>query len=378
MYTEWQNITILEFAFLSSGGIFALVWGLSLLFARGDYFSKFMPALLFITGSWLLSGAYFFSPFLFEYPVFFGIFPPLQYLMAPLIFLYLKEILLKGEERSMPPSRLWPHTVPSLLAGLFMLPYLFWSHETRILYLQNPTANSGFYYFVLGKLSPGVKVFILIYLMYFSGRYREYFTNIKVYPSFVRNIIIYFICILLISVGVGLTGFVLNIPELITLSAMSAPLVVFSIYIIQARYPELEKEISKGAQKIRYSNSVITLLDIEKVMEKLENLMIREKIFSDEDLTLAKLARELEITPHQLSQLINEKLGKNFRQFINEYRVEEAKELLISDEKRTTLSIAFSVGFNSKSAFHRAFQSYTGLTPQKYRLENNPGSPMIK
>ncbi|HNF16549.1 MAG TPA: helix-turn-helix domain-containing protein, partial [Leptospiraceae bacterium] len=79
------------------------------------------------------------------------------------------------------------------------------------------------------------------------------------------------------------------------------------------------------------------------------------------------LSEELGISVHQLSQILNERLGKNFHQYINEHRIEEAKRMILDEPERTVLSVAYAVGFNSKSAFSKAFRTFTGITAQEYR-----------
>lgn len=95
--------------------------------------------------------------------------------------------------------------------------------------------------------------------------------------------------------------------------------------------------------------------------------MAKEKMYADEDLTLGTLASCVHLTAHQLSEFLNERLGKNFNQFVNEYRVAEARRMLLAEMDRTTLSIAYAVGFNSRSAFYRAFHKLTGQSPGKFR-----------
>ena len=97
--------------------------------------------------------------------------------------------------------------------------------------------------------------------------------------------------------------------------------------------------------------------------------MESEKPHLDSDLTLPKLADHLQIPPHHLSQIINESLKQNFFDFVNGYRVEEAKQLLLDPEKSsfTVLAIAEEAGFNSKTVFNTAFKKGTGKTPSAFR-----------
>jgi AraC-like DNA-binding protein len=92
-----------------------------------------------------------------------------------------------------------------------------------------------------------------------------------------------------------------------------------------------------------------------------------EKVFADEELTLPALADELGISPHQLSEILNREIGKNFNTFINEYRVKEAKELLVEQPGRSILSVGVAAGFNSGTTFNTVFGKITGMTPGRYR-----------
>jgi AraC-like DNA-binding protein len=114
-----------------------------------------------------------------------------------------------------------------------------------------------------------------------------------------------------------------------------------------------------------------TLNDKQKIvlLEKLEKIIQYDKIFINEKLSLDDVAVRLNTNTNYISQIINETYNKNFYNFINSYRVEEAKKLLTiaENEKFSILGIAQSVGFVSKSAFNVAFKRVTGLTPSEYK-----------
>src|SRR5690625_577176 len=97
--------------------------------------------------------------------------------------------------------------------------------------------------------------------------------------------------------------------------------------------------------------------------------MKANKPYLESDLTLPKLAEELDLSTHHLSQVINEMHGKNFFNFINKYRVAEVKRKIQDPEFQnySLLGIAYESGFNSKSAFNRVFKNVTGMTPSEYR-----------
>jgi AraC-like DNA-binding protein len=96
-----------------------------------------------------------------------------------------------------------------------------------------------------------------------------------------------------------------------------------------------------------------------------------ERPYLDFELTLQKLALKTDIPEKELSLLINHYLGKHFFDFINEYRINEAKVILANPDKKevTILEILYQVGFNSKSSFYTAFKKFTNKTPTQYRKE---------
>jgi AraC-like DNA-binding protein len=92
-----------------------------------------------------------------------------------------------------------------------------------------------------------------------------------------------------------------------------------------------------------------------------------DEVYKDPRLTLQSLSTRLGIQNHRLSQILNDHMGANFRTFINRLRVDEVKHLLADSPVMTILDIAYSVGFNSKSAFNTAFAKETGQPPSDYR-----------
>ena len=110
------------------------------------------------------------------------------------------------------------------------------------------------------------------------------------------------------------------------------------------------------------------------------DMTIRErKIYMEPDITLDTLAESLSIVPRDLSILVNRHFGVNFYEFINRYRIEEAKRMLMSDEYRSTTitEIYLEVGFNSKSVFYTFFKKLEGITPSQCRQASAASSTAI-
>jgi len=119
----------------------------------------------------------------------------------------------------------------------------------------------------------------------------------------------------------------------------------------------------------KYERSGLKEKDAKNYQQQLVRFMEEEKPYLDVDLTIHDISIQLDIPRHYLTQVINGLMGKNFYTFINEYRIEEVKKLLVNEEfsKYTLTSIAFEAGFNSKSSFNSIFKSSTGMTPTQFK-----------
>lgn len=110
-----------------------------------------------------------------------------------------------------------------------------------------------------------------------------------------------------------------------------------------------------------------------EVIQKLNSMIETNKLYRNPRLSLSDLSKVVDISERIISNAINQELGKNFFQLINEYRVEEMKERLKdpNNDHLKILSLAFDAGFNSKASFNRVFKSYTGQTPKEYKSVNS-------
>ncbi len=104
------------------------------------------------------------------------------------------------------------------------------------------------------------------------------------------------------------------------------------------------------------------------ISEKLNKAMAEEKLFLQEDLSLNRLSAAIEISENHISETLSQHLNTNFFQFVNGFRIEAAKALLQSTDSLVS-TIAYEVGFNSKSTFNTAFKKSSGLTPTSFRKQ---------
>ena len=122
-----------------------------------------------------------------------------------------------------------------------------------------------------------------------------------------------------------------------------------------------------NAEKIKYERSSITNDISKKHYVELTDLMEAEKPFKAYMISLAQLSKMLGLTSAEVSQIINENSGMNFNDFINEYRVEEAKKLFLHSNDLLIKEIMYDSGFRSTSTFNSAFKKFTGMSPSKFR-----------
>jgi AraC-like DNA-binding protein len=130
--------------------------------------------------------------------------------------------------------------------------------------------------------------------------------------------------------------------------------------------PQLIGDLAEAA-RVKYGTSTLGGVDVHASLEKLGVLMSERKLYQDEDLSLNSLASELGLTGHQLSELINSRLGMGFSRYVRERRVDAAKALLLAAPSQSILSVSLDTGFRSQSAFYAAFKEITGQTPGEFR-----------
>jgi len=111
----------------------------------------------------------------------------------------------------------------------------------------------------------------------------------------------------------------------------------------------------------------------DRYTQKLLSCMESEEPYLNPDLTIMDLSDRTCIPQRALSELINNTMNKNFYDFINEYRIRKAQQLLLSPDfrNRTILGILYEAGFNSKSVFNSAFKKATGMTPSQFKKHQN-------
>lgn len=122
----------------------------------------------------------------------------------------------------------------------------------------------------------------------------------------------------------------------------------------------------------KYQGSFLTETEKSEIRQQVERVMDIQKLYLQPELTLEQLAEVIHTSPRKLSQVINELFKQNFYDFINSYRIDEAKRILsdVTHHKLTILEVMYLCGFNSKSSFNTIFKTKTGMTPTLFRKQS--------
>jgi AraC-like DNA-binding protein len=149
--------------------------------------------------------------------------------------------------------------------------------------------------------------------------------------------------------------------------------IALAVFIQKALSQKVLNESDKGLSAASEPKSA--LLSTEKmqlIASKLERAMNQDNLFLLDNLSLNKLSESVCETENHISETLSQFLNTNFFQFVNGFRVEAAK-MALEDRDKLVTSIAYDVGFNSKSTFNTAFKKVVGYSPSAYRnllLEN--------
>ncbi|HKL90901.1 MAG TPA: helix-turn-helix domain-containing protein [Allomuricauda sp.] len=123
----------------------------------------------------------------------------------------------------------------------------------------------------------------------------------------------------------------------------------------------------------KYKKSGLTQEEAIAIRGKIKRAFEEDKIYRNNTICLDILSEHIQDNRYKVSQVINTYFSKNFYSFLNEYRIKEAQNLLLSEPTLSVKAIMYEVGFNSKNSFYSAFKKITGLSPNDYRAAANMG-----
>lgn len=315
-----------------------------------------------------------------DHPKLIGLFTLTIFALAPLLYLTVSQFV--AVERRFRHRDLW-HFLPFGSFLLLSLPFLFSSDEVKLRELKVIEAPLD----LPGKVILSLMMFQIVVYQFFSfrklRRFRNRLDNITASPTSVSlSWLRYFLWSVL---GMTVTWFIelFLLPTPTTQAGWYSLAYLAGIYIlgyVALRQKEVypysgkdaeavgaimeEAETAPITRKPLFSNEKLDLLKAY-LLQKMET----DKPYLEPELNLPMFARQMGLSVHEMSELINKGFGENFAQFVNRYRVEESKRLLLSEKHAhlNMVGIAFEAGFNSKTAFNTVFKKMTGVSPTAFR-----------
>ncbi|MEL6558406.1 MAG: AraC family transcriptional regulator [Bacteroidota bacterium] len=290
---------------------------------------------------------------------------------APVFYIYIHYLL----KKPLPFKKYWwLHFAPAIIHILLYIPYLQLNNQTFIYRVIDKDLFP-----VFATSGAVAMVFNLIYWLQCFKIIKKEKSNEKEnkkyqkYIGFLNVVLrikaVYLVLWIFLSV-VFLIGRIWGIDTLwVSEFSLDVLWVLFSLIIVcLAYYAMKQPEIfTREEREQKYKDSTIASDEFDKIKNRLNDLVDREKIYINPELTLPELSNQIPTSVHTLSRVINEGFNQTFSQFINEKRVLEFIQCVeTGKEYDSFLSLAYSVGFNSKATFNRSFKKYTGTTPRLY------------
>jgi AraC-like DNA-binding protein len=307
---------------------------------------------------------------------------PFYFLGAPLLFLYVRS-LISGNPVFERKDLL--HFIPFGLCAIYLMPYYLQSGPDKLNYRAGYSAAYGVQWYGLrsGALLLQFLIYLtLIILMLVGSRRRAQAGGPMMAQTVlfqIRFLLITFLSLWVIGVLHYLTSLLSHAyyktPETDLFIPLGLTAFVYALAYLSLRKPEVLTATGEMAPPKKYEKSGLPPEISERYVRKLLRFMDTDKPYTDSELTLSKLAEKLSIPAQHLSRVINERLHQNFVDFINTYRVEEAKRRLVDPLKKhySILAIAEEAGFNSKSSFNHVFKKHANLTPSEFRKADRQG-----
>lgn len=327
------------------------------------------------------------------HPQFIGLDYPVTLLYGPLLYLYVK-VMRDGSQQLKKVDYL--HFIPFICLLIYLIPF-YTGLEANKLLLVNHTGNQPDQYSF--EIINHIKVLhglsyipaVIYLLISYKKKLKDSFSSIeKINMNWLQHFIVGATILGGIAGGLHffapsretvLMGLSNGIYDDITLIAVTV--FVYGIGYMGLHQPEVFAYYHENGQQVpkspttgnnaQYQKSGLDKEEAEYYAKQLHRLMEQEKLYRNSDLKLADLAKELDISTHNLTEVINRYIGQNFYDFVNSYRVEDVKQQLNNSgaQNITLLSIGLDAGFNSKSTFNAVFKKQTGMTPSQFKNKNS-------
>jgi len=355
-----------------------IIWNKS----SGKPIVKFsLSMFLLISSAIVIIGTITFSGNLVYFPHLFRLDSPLHYLFGPICFFYMLASF--KPDFKFRYIQLF-HLLPFFINLVEFIPFYFSSTSEKIEHYNTLIATGTLIMPLHSVLKTIVVLVYLILQFYVFYKYKP--KNILEDKS--KLSLVSWFTIFLFGQTILLVGLIINnvagfklFSDSYRYTIIIDALYLYSVTIALLFFPSLlygnhaAENNSEKSLKEKYEHSKLSGTDKNRILNDLTKFLESEnKPFLNPKLSLMEVAKLLNVTQQQLSQVVNEKVNMNFSNYINTYRIEMAKEILLkSDFKNFTIdSVADMAGFQSKSPFYRSFKKQVGMTPKEFLLKQKP------
>ncbi|MCE8017053.1 AraC family transcriptional regulator [Halomonas sp. MCCC 1A17488] len=297
-------------------------------------------------------------------------------LQAGLLFLYAKSLMY--QDFRLTPGH-WIHTLLFWIVGaIFLVEYYLQPDELKRLILMerdhpgvltSPLLAAAIHLVFLGYLIATIREITV-----FGTDLRQIFSNIENKQlAWLRVLLLGYTVVWSVSLVYCLSAHVFKSSASVwwvsTVGGVTGFLFINYLLLHALRQPIVFSGLSAEESRLLTSSKDTTTDQPANavLLMRLEDHMRRTAPHLDANLTVQQLARQLNVPTRELSRAINQGRGKNFFEFVSDYRVAEARRRLTADTHQTILQVMYDSGFNSKSVFNTAFKRATGMTPREYR-----------
>lgn len=321
----------------------------------------FFLTILIVMAIEILYGLLYQTNAIFDFPHLLRINTFLVIAFAPL--LYLAVLFYYNPKRIMKRSD-WLHFLPSLFTFLYFIPVFFSSSSEKLAYLNimvHDTHVDSLIFGGLRRLQQGIYLVLIIRILWLSRNgIKLQLSSSYFRPLFALFLLFTFMWCFDIYRYFFQFDFFTGVINTVLMSSL---LLYLTIKLVTRESFFKESDVEK------YASSGLSLDKENTLLDSIRKRFTDDKTYTDQSFSLSKLAEQLNVPSAYISQVINNQLGINFNEFVNEWRVKEAQSLLKNSDNHnlTLLYIAQSSGFKSSSAFNAAFKKHTDTTPSQFR-----------
>ena len=263
-----------------------------------------------------------------------------------------------------------------IVSGPFLLPFSFWVFSDG-LFSDKPRSfsillilgililgiNYSLYFFEIEEasvISRGMAVLFVLLAIFEAQKQRK--TDLVEGRRKIRTVFTYVVSILVLLTLLSGSGLIFSHQQITAKLIQRSAILIFTSYFLIANVSVRDVFFGSYQKKAIVKNP--------ELVDKIQTMVISDNLYRKEALTIGQLAEFMGEQEYKVRQAINQELGyKNFTDFINSFRIQEAKEVFSDPAKRdmTVIEVAYKVGFNSIRPFNRAFKIVTNQTPTEYR-----------